>query len=334
MNRPADFNDMFDRRLYKEMDLLRLGLESIKMELSNLEDYIEETSATIEIKQRNLKIDYQKAKKEVSTDDQDLDMYFSDETWRHHELFPAFTYNSILVSLFSFFETRLKLICEINSRKQFSNVKPSHLSGSDVERYKRYLTVVAGINLDNLHDKWKRITDIQKLRNAIIHNSAHIDIANDKNMVQFIKGDNRIKFNEQQGSFYINDVTFLKDFSKLLLSFFTSVVDELVKHKAVARNATMPFDNTDWGIEKTETLLRDIVHGLELLKENENRTDEFKDLDLKANIKGLFGSMAYNLTKLYSFFCSAEWDTKDRDLIVNKGIEGLEHIKKVYKHQS
>lgn len=315
------------------MNIIRYGLESIRTELSFLDDYIDETAVTLTRKQKDIEQAYEKAKKEGSDDTGELDMYFSDEFHRYHELFPTFTYNSILVSQFSFFESRLKFLCELYDRNKFSNVKPSHLSGSDIEKYKRYLTVVAEINFDELQEKWKSITDIKKLRNAIVHNSAKIinEKGND-NIIRFINSDKRIEYKVKNGEFYINDVSFLKEFSKLLLDFFTLLVEKLAVTKVIARNTSTPYDNTAWGQEKTETLLKEIVHGLELLKDNEKRTDEFKDSDLKANIHGLFGSMAYDLTKLYSFFCDGEWNTKDRNIIMDKGIEGLEHLKKIYNH--
>jgi hypothetical protein len=321
-----------DRRMYKGMNLLRVGLESIRIELGSLDDYIDETATTLERKQRELEKRYKEARDKNPEDDSELDMYFSDEFHRYHELFPTFTFNSILVSQFSFFESRLKFLCELHHRKKFSNVKLNDLNGSDIEKCRRYLTLVAEINFDSFQDKWKKITDIQKLRNAIIHNSSKI--ANEKennSILNFIRADKRIEYTEQHGDFYINDVSFLKDFSKLLLDFFILLVDKLAATKVVARNTSMPYDNTAWGQEKTEKLLKEIIHGLALLKDNETRTDEFKDSDLKANIRGLLGSMTFDLTKLYAFFCDGDWEVKDRELIMEQGEEGLEHLKKVYR---
>ena len=311
-----------------------VALQSIQIELNSIDDYIDETATTIELKQNELEKQYKKARDENPEDNSELDMYFSDEFHRYHELFPTFSFNSILVSQFSFFESRLKFLCELNQRKKFSNVKLSDLNGSDIEKCKRYLTLVAELDFEIFQDKWKRIMDIQKLRNAIIHNSSKI--INEKgniSIIRIIKSDNRIVYTEKQGDFYIKDVSFLREFSKLLIDFFTLLVDKLTKTKVIARNTTMPYDNTAWGQEKTEGLLQDVIHGLELLKVNESRSDEFKDSDLNANIKGIFGSMVFDLTKLYAFFCDGDWETGDRELIMEQGNEGLTHLEKVYKRK-
>lgn len=106
------------------------------------------------------------------------------------------------------------------------------------------MTLVAELDFDIFQDKWKRITDIQKLRNAIIHNSSKI--VNEKvnsNIISVIKSDDRIEYTERGGNFYIKNVSFLREFSKLLLDFFTLLVDKLAKTKVIARNTTMPHDN-------------------------------------------------------------------------------------------
>ena len=91
-----------------------------------------------------------------------------------------------------------------------------------------------------------------------------------------------------------------------------------------------PYDMTAWGQEKVESLIKDVIFSLNLLDENESRTDEFKDSDLKHNIRKKFEGMAYNLTKLYAFFVDGQWETVDREYIVKERENGLDKIKKLY----
>jgi hypothetical protein len=325
---------MADRRKFKGTSLLKMGLESIRIELNYLDEYIEETARTLDKKQEELESDYRddRRKSENEDEDQELDMFYSEEFRRYHELFPTFTYNSMLVSQFSFFESRLKFICELYSRNKLSKIRPPHLNGSDMDKHKQYLTLVAELNFNEFQDMWKRITDIQKLRNLIVHHSSRIS-TEDKNLavIKYIKSEPRIVFTEEpEGDFYINDVTFHKDFSKLIFDFFKLLVDKLSERKIIARNNEMPYDNANWGQEKMETLMNQIVSGIKLLDENNERTDEFKDSDMKHNIKGVFHSMAWNVTKLYSFFCAGQWEPKDRDTLIKNGKEGIEELRSVY----
>lgn len=200
------------------MNLLRAGLQSIRIELRSLDEYIDETDKILNERQRELESRYQDARKENPKDDPELDIYFEDEYYRYHELFPTFTFNSILVSQFSFFESRLKFLCDLYHRHQFSNVRLSDLNGSEMERGKKYVTLVASINFEDFLEMWERISNIQKLRNAIIHNSSKIpNERQNENIIKFINSDKRIEYAEKHGDFYIKDVSFLKEFSQLLL---------------------------------------------------------------------------------------------------------------------
>jgi hypothetical protein len=43
--------------------------------------------------------------------------------------------------------------------------------------------------------------------------------------------------------------------------------------------------------------------------------------------------MVFDLTKLYAFFCDGDWETSDREIIMEQGNEGLAHLEKVYKRK-
>jgi hypothetical protein len=70
----------------------------------------------------------------------------------------------------------------------------------------------------------------------------------------------------------------------------------------IAKNTKMPFDNSAWGRVKSESLLKLVISSLELLDENETREDDYKDSDLKANLRGNLGSLCWDMTKLFAFF--------------------------------
>lgn len=319
----------FDKRRYKSVDILKVGLESIEFELNYLNDYIKETAASLSKKQKALNEEYENAKKSNS-DEIELNLHFMDEFHRTHELFPSFTFNSLLVSQFSFFESRLKMLCDLYAQKKFSNVKLSDLKGSDIEKCKRYIVVVAGLNFTVFEENWKCLTDIQKLRNAIVHHSSVLDINEEKNTIKFIKRDQRIKYFDKVGYFYINDVSFLMDFSKLIIGFFSQLVEKLVLRKVIARNSILAHDNTLWGQEKTEDLLKGVIEIITLIRQNEGSIKESQNSDLQTNIKFSLEAMANNLTKIYAFFCNGKWEIGDGNIIVEQGSKGLVYLNEIY----
>lgn len=323
---------MTNQKRHKTLNILRIELSSIQIELDSLNNYIDDIAENIYQKQTELEKLHAETRDDSPDFAEELDSYFSDEYHRYHQLFPTFAYNSTLVSQFSFFESRLKILCELDQSKNFSPIKLSDLAGKDIDKCKKYLQKVVGLNFSDVQNNWKKITDIQNLRNNIVHNASVIP--NDphyNDIINIIKSDKRITFSEQDRNFYINDISFLKNFNQLILDVFTWLVNKLSANRVIARNTSMPHNNEIWGQEKTEYTLMNIIQGLQLLNENEIRTDEYKESDLTANMKGILESMAFDMTKLLAFFSDGDWDPTDRDMIVEKGEEGLTYLRKVYK---
>ena len=92
----------------------------------------------------------------------------------------------------------------------------------------------------------------------------------------------------------------------------------------------MPYDNVSWGQEKSENVIKGIITAIHLTEQHENRIDEFKDTDFRHNLLGTLSGMAYDLTKIYSFFCAGKWDVKDGSTIMKEKEEGLEKLKVLY----
>ena len=211
------------------------------------------------------------------------------------------------------------------------------LAGNNyIEKSRRYLEIVAEINLDDTKLEWQKITQIQKLRNCIAHNDANI--VKDKSipiekqeLYKTLINDNRLEFDKTNGDFYIKEPEFLLDTIELIKKYLITVIDKLKVKKVVARNMSMPHDNTTWGQEKAETLLKQVILALNELDKNEKRTDEYKDSDLKSNLRGTFESMTFNITKLYSFFANGKWEVVDQKYIVDEREKGFEKIKNLYE---
>lgn len=322
---------MNDKRTPRGLNLFRIKLSSIKIEMNSFEEYINDTTQTLNKKQRELEKEYQK-QITGNEGDEEVDMFLSEEHQKYHKTFPAITYNSILVSQFSFFENELRDFCDLDARKNFSKIKISDLYGSDIEKCKRYITLVAEINFEDFDEIWKQILIIQNLRNSIVHKSSKLD-STKSHIIKFVKSEKRLKYNEELENFYVNDPSFLINFNILILEFFKILVNKLSSKKVIARNTTTPFDNANWGKEKTETLLKDVIHGNFLITRYESRNDEHNESDFKESLKGVFNSMTNNLTKLMAFFYDGDWDAGDSNRITEEGKEGLEHIKKIYNQE-
>ncbi|OIN56231.1 hypothetical protein [Arsenicibacter rosenii] len=328
---------MIERRQFKETSIFLVFQNLIEMELKEVEDYINEISCELRQKQKKLEKDYENANKKVEEDaEYDVNSFFEDDIHKYFKVFPIYTYNPLLLTLYGQFENWLKKLCDLDSRKGFSKVRVKDLAGNNyIEKSRRYLEIVAEINLDDTKLEWQKITQIQKLRNCIAHNDSNIikdkSIPIEKQeLYKNILNDNRLEFDKIKGDFYIKEPEFLFDTIGLIRKYLAAVIDKIKSRNVVAKNMSMPFDNANWGQEKTENLLKQIISALNQLDENEARTDEYKDSDLKGNLRGIFESMAFNVTKLYSFFTNGKWETIDQKYIIEEREKGLEKIKKLY----
>jgi hypothetical protein len=329
---------MIDRRKFKATSIYVILQDIIDTELNDIEKYIEEVAGELLEKQKKVDKDYEAAIKQTQSEDGFyVNSFFEDDIHKYHRILPIYTFNPTLLMLYGLFENWLKKLCDYHHRRKFSEIKVNDLAGNNyIEKSRKYLNLVADIDLSSVERVWQQIAFIQKVRNCIAHNNSNL-ITNKnapiekQELFNYIKSDTRFYLDEKQGNFFIQDKEVLKETIHLFKQYLSTITSQLSKKNVYVRNTSMPFDNTSWGQEKTETLLKDVIHGLELLDLNDKRTDEFKDTDLKFNLRGHFASMAWNLTKLYSFFCDGDWEVKDRDLICNKREEGLEDLKKIYK---
>ena len=101
-----------------------------------------------------------------------------------------------------------------------------------------------------------------------------------------------------------------------------------IKKEIIAQKGQ--FDMTAWGQEKSEAVLNEIVCELRLLDDHERRTYESRDSDLIANTRASLAAMAWNVTKIYAFFCGRQWEPKDSDTLIGEREAGLDRLKKTY----
>lgn len=306
-------------------------------ELAALQEFVEEVSDDLTAKQKKLEKAFDTAKAQAVNEEEadELHSAFEDDANKYFKTFPVYTYNPILLSLYGLFENWLKELCDYDNRRGFSKITVSDLAGFNyIDKSKKYLNLISEVNLEPIEHLWKKITFYQKVRNCIAHNNSNIakNRANIKGNELFnqLKSDKSISLDESSGTFYIKDKVFILEAIDTVSAYISFIADALSRSKVVAKNTTMPYDNSTWGEEKIENLLKDIIHGISLIKANEERTDEFRDSDVKHNLKGLFGSMAYDITKLYAFFCDGNWQPSHREIIINEE-NGLAKLRALYK---
>lgn len=133
--------------------------------------------------------------------------------------------NSVLLTSFSIFESKLKQLCEMIQKRIGSQLGHDDLKSNegDIGRFKKYLTAVFGLSLDYIKVELDANGVNKTIRNRIAHHDGYVDEHN-ANRFEEIKG---VEIQKYGTSFqiYLEDTEFLKGvvrdmekvFDKLLL---------------------------------------------------------------------------------------------------------------------
>lgn len=148
----------------------------------------------------------------------DLDGIFKD-------YFPNLQRGSALITLFGFFENEMDRLCYLFIKTEKYKVKLSDIKGNGLERSVNYLKKVAELNCNTDESLWRRIANIQEVRNRFTHHrgclSTH-DIFENDDEPRFNFDDSEI-VGEKKGK---KNIYFIKEEQNLELSGYTIRIKE------------------------------------------------------------------------------------------------------------
>jgi hypothetical protein len=203
-------------------------------ELNSFRDYITHSSVRIDKAQQDFEKEYKKFNKKHSKDEDDSGWidYWSEEHIKFHEVFPTLFRQSTFISLYSFLETRLQSLCNNPQRTYSYKIKISDLSGENyIEKSKKYLKLVVGLNLDDLNTHWTNITNYQKIRNCFVHTNGNIMVdktqpLNKQKFYEAVKKNTDLSINSS-GEIKIENDTFLIKFIKVIEDYLTALLEKI-----------------------------------------------------------------------------------------------------------
>ena len=152
---------------------LQLFRGHFSSELSSYKEFINQSSQNIiSIQNKFEELYNSEIESTDESDDEPKDDYWNYEHYKVHEIFPSFYRQSTFIGLYSLFETRLCALCEnIQRVKEYEKALSAINGYTDIEKCKKYLNLVVGINTDNLNSPWSKIADYQKIRKCIVHHN-------------------------------------------------------------------------------------------------------------------------------------------------------------------
>ena len=97
--------------------------------------------------------------------------------------FPIFLNYSFITLVFSTIENHMMKICDLLSEIKHIPIKSKDLRGSGFERHIKFLERFSGFSRKNI-DIWPQISNLEKIRNCIVHAFGFIDRSNDAKAIR------------------------------------------------------------------------------------------------------------------------------------------------------
>ncbi len=204
----------------------------VDFQLDSFKEYINITEEIVdnEIKEKIRR--YKKFLKEAS--DIQIEMEYDFEQFEDHKI-KIFThqlyYNSLFISLYSFFERKMYQLCKLAEEKQL--IKINDLSGDGILKYYKYLSKVLDLNLNELNPEWAFITNCNKLRNRLVHFPDNMIEKSENNFKQIktLKSIRNLTIIEKENfiEFEITDKNLLLEFCSIIDKFLNNIYYEKVK---------------------------------------------------------------------------------------------------------
>jgi len=108
-----------------------------------------------------------------------------------------------------------------------------------------------------------------------------------------------------------------------------SGLDGKTKYTVQARSERFAYDMAAWGAEKCENVVMQAARIVDTLRDLSP-----ENTDIRESIDSHLYPLIWDATKLYSFFSDAEWETRDRDLVVHEGVKGVAKLQQRYARPS
>lgn len=222
------------RSIFNASPVLPMILEfhrvTILTEIKSFKDYIIENHNSMSERQTAFNDMIEEKVKSYPDNEQEVYEWFEDDLYQYNEFYPTMFNNSTLLSIYSFFEFSLKNLCTSLSKYWQYKIQLDDLDGRNyIEKSKKYLILIANLDLTDIDSIWQEITKFQKIRNNIVHNNSNIirqkDKPLEKQLLYPIVNSNRyLKLNIEKGTFIIENNQFLLDMLDLIEKYLTSII--------------------------------------------------------------------------------------------------------------
>lgn len=151
----------------------------------------------------------------------DHDAIIDSHGWELHlnqMKFPGIHRESILITIYNYFESELNDICRIISDSIDSPLKLRDLHGKGIERAQLYLSKVAGFDFSYFSPELPYLKKVNLLRNQVVHNGGRLPEGANQELNVFVQSNNNLT--GSPGDMVGLRSEFVEEFIKNLEGFF------------------------------------------------------------------------------------------------------------------
>lgn len=217
--------------------IIELHRGTILTEVKSFKNYIIESRNNISERQNSFNDMIKENLKSYPNNEQIIYAWFDDEHYQYNEFYPTIFNNSTLLSIYSFFEFNLKNLCISMSKcEKFAGELDDLNDRNLIKKSKKYLTLIANLDLKDIESIWVKITDFQKIRNCIVHNNSNIVQQKDipiemQKLYSIVNGNKHLKLDIRKGAFVIDNDQFLLDMLDLTENYLLTIIGKLETNK-------------------------------------------------------------------------------------------------------
>lgn len=203
-------------------------------EMTDFKSYIYDTDENILRMQDRLNKTIEEFSKDVgdTLKEELTEEQFEEEIVRYKHFYPETFYNSSLIWAYSFLENFLKEAAESIERQGVFKIKISDFGRIGIDRYEKYLRLVANINSKKLDSIWPKIQHYESHRNLVVHNSSLIIKNNykplDKQPLYILFKKNRNLEITDVGILKIKNKNYLIKFAEIIQEYFEELYRQII----------------------------------------------------------------------------------------------------------
>lgn len=218
-------------------EIILVDLSRVRMkfdhDMAYFKEYIEFNNQKLEERKQvlnaHLESDIERSPKDI-----DVLLQIYDDDFKR---IPAYFYHSSIISLFSILEYSLNQISNEIIAATRTPIQLKDLAGTNiVVKSRTFLSKICSVDMPELEKEWEKITQLQRVRNLIVHHNSHIELGNantykETNDYKILQSFDGVDVNPDTGKFLLTNPAMIKVFYELINIYINIVLDNVSNKK-------------------------------------------------------------------------------------------------------